>query len=468
MQPKRRILRYTGRMSVEMSSPRRGRLFQRFGARLRLAASFVRVRRFVAFVYARFMDDQGMQLSAGLSYVSLLALVPMIAIALAILAAFPAFDAAREQIRDLVQAVFPPGSPVEVATYYDEFLANASNLTAPGVIGLAVTAVLLLSTIDDVLSRIFRESASRPFALRFLIYWAVLTVGPLLFGASISISSYLFAIADVGPLVEEEGPAEGLLVLSRLIAVGLSTIGFALIFMVVPHRPVRAVHALAGGLAAAILLEILKYGFGMYIANVRGYEVLYGALAAIPLFLLWLYLAWIVVLIGAEVAASIPEWRYASARGAPLRQPGDKLSLALTLLERLQRGAESGRKVTQTGLHRGIPATPTEVDVMIGSLKAHGLIDRGSRGRLLLARDLRTVPLSELLKALSLDPHPTRNWPGETDPIGRRWAEQGEAYAQTPLADLLNPTPEREAGTVQPEAIPGPRVVHSRDGSPPV
>jgi len=147
-----------------------GRRFplKRLGARLRLASKAMRARRFVTFVYGRFIDDQGLQLASGLSYISLLALVPMIAIGLAILAAFPAFDAAREQVRDLVQAIFPPGSPVEVATYYDEFLANASNLTAPGVIGLAVTAVLLLSTIDEVLSKIFREASPRPLALRWL------------------------------------------------------------------------------------------------------------------------------------------------------------------------------------------------------------------------------------------------------------------------------------------------------------
>jgi membrane protein len=429
-------------MAQEPDTRRRRRLL----AQLRLLARHGRVGRFVKFVAVRFWDDQGLQLASGLSYISLLALVPMIAIGLAILAAFPAFDVAREQIRDLVQALFPPGSPIEVATYYDEFLSNASNLTVPGVIGLAFTAVLLLYTIDDVLSRIFREAEPRSIPLRILVYWAILTMGPLLFGASISISSYFFALTQIDPIDPtgfEQGEAvgggpSGLLVLvSRSVAILLSAFGFTLIFFMVPHRPVRILHAFVGGLTAAMLLEVLKWGFGIYIELVRGYEVLYGALAAVPLFLLWLYLVWTVVLIGAETAASMPEWRYASATGPALRQPGDKLALALAVLERLKRSAEQGTRLTQMRLHRGLPATPTEIDLLLMQLRRAGLVDRTGRGRIVLARDLAHVTLHQLLTALKLEPHATRSWPGAADSATRGLAHQTESYTARSLADLL-------------------------------
>ncbi len=401
----------------------------------RLQAAALRTGRFVGFVYARFTDDRGLQLASGLSYVSLLALVPMLAIGLAILAAFPAFDEARRQFYELVLSVVPPGSQSRIEPYYTSFIENAADLTGPGVVGLALTAILLLNTIDEALSRIFREATPRPLALRFLIYWAVLTLGPLLFGASISISSYVFALARFELI---EGALGGLLVgLSRLVAVALSTLGFALIFMVVPHRPVRFLHALAGGFAAALLMELLKYVFGLYIANVRGYEVLYGALATIPLFLFWLYLIWIVVIVGAETAAAIPEWRYASARGAPLRHPGDKLGLALALLERLQRVAESGEKLTQVRLHRGLPASPAEVDHLLGRMRRAGLIERAGHGKVLIARDLQHVTLGDLLVALDLDLAPTRDWRGAAGDATRRLSEEAARYARTPLSEVV-------------------------------
>jgi membrane protein len=401
----------------------------------RARAAAWRAWRFLGFVAARFVDDNGLQLASGLSYVSLLALVPMLVIALAILAAFPAFDTARTELHALILSIVPPGSQAQIEPYYEGFIENAAKLTGPGIAGLAVTAVLLLNSIDEVLSRIFRESATRPVVLRVLIYWSVLTMGPLLFGASISVSSYVFALARLDMI--EGGLGGTVVAASRAIAILLSTLGFALIFKLVPHRSVSFWHALVGGLTAAVLMELLKYGFGIYIANVRGYQVLYGAVAAIPLFLLWLYLVWTVVILGAEAAAAIPEWRYASARGAPLRNPGDKLALALAILEKLQRAAEQGDSHAQARLHRGLPTTPAEVDHLVARMRRAGLVDRATHGKVLLARDLNHVSLGDLLAALELDLSPSREWHGAADGGTRRLAEETARYAQTPLSQVI-------------------------------
>ena len=389
---------------------------------------------FVRFVFLRFLADDGLRLAAGLSYTSLLALVPMIAIALAILAAFPAFDAARDQLREAAYAIFPPGSGADTGSYYDEFLDNASKLTAPGVIGLALTAVLLLNNIDAVLSKIFREAEARSAALRFLTYWAMLTLGPLLIGASLSLSSYAYALAQFETV---SGLTGGAVAVSRFVAVVLAALGLGLIYLVVPNRRVATRHALAGGVAAAVLLEVLKYGFGLYIAAFPGYEALYGALAALPIFLLWLYLAWTVVLLGAETAAAIPEWRYSDAPSAVLVHPGEKLALGLAVLERLKTAAEEGRRLSQVRLYRGIPATPAEVDLLISQLKQAGIVERASRSRIVLSRDLRHLSFGDLQEALKIDPNPRRRWPGAAGRAAQRWADHGRDLAVVSVAEVL-------------------------------
>ena len=387
---------------------------------------------FLRFVFQRFLGDDGLRLSAGLSYTSLLALVPLLAIALAILAAFPAFDLAREQLREAAYAVFPPGSGVDVSEYYEEFLGNASRLTGPGVIGLALTAVLLLNNVDVVLSQIFREAQPRSATLRFLIYWAMLTLGPLLIGASLSLSSYVYALVQM-ELVG--GLTGGAIFASRFVAVLLATFGFSVLYLVVPHRRVALRHALAGGLTAALLLELLKYSFGLYVANFPTYEALYGALAAL---LLWLYLAWTVVLLGAETAAAIPEWRYSDSPSAVLMYPGEKLALGLAILERLKAAAEEGRRLSQGRLHRGLPATPAEVDLLISQLRKAGILERAGRSRILLARDLRHLTFGDLQKALKIDQRPQRRWPGAAGRAAQRWADHGSDLAAVSVARVLD------------------------------
>ena len=390
---------------------------------------------FLRFVFQRFLGDDGLRLAAGLSYTSLLALVPLLAIALAILAAFPAFDLAREQLREAAYAVFPPGSGVDVSEYYEEFLENASRLTGPGVIGLALTALLLLNNVDVVLSQIFREAQPRSATLRFLIYWAMLTLGPLLIGASLSLSSYVYALVQM-ELVG--GLTGGAVLVSRFVAVVLATFGFGVLYLVVPHRRVDVRHALAGGFTAAILLELLKYCFGLYVASFPTYEALYGALAALPIFLLWLYLAWTVVLLGAEIAAAIPEWRYSDSPSAVLMYPGEKLALGLAVLERLKAAAEEGRRLSQARLHRGLPATPAEVDLLISQLRKAGILERAGRSRILLARDLGHLSFGDLQKALKIDQRPQRRWPGAAGRAAQRWADHGSDLAAVSVARLLD------------------------------
>lgn len=268
--------------------PRRWeRQWQRFTAWLAYSLDPRRLIRLFSYCFHRFMADGCTRQAAGLSYVSLLSLVPMLTITLAVLAGFEAFDPVKGRLQTLILDTILPQLGANASNMLNDFIDNAGRLTGPGILGLAITAVLLLSNINSAMNAIFHVAEARPLLMRLLVYWALLTLGPLLLGASFSISGYAFAAiqwAGVDRLT-------GLLGLSRLVSILLAACGFALIYMVVPNRSVRFGHAFTGGFVAAILLEVLKFGFGLYLRFVPGYQAIYGALAALPIFLVWMYLS---------------------------------------------------------------------------------------------------------------------------------------------------------------------------------
>ena len=201
----------------------------------------------------------------------------------------------------------------------------------------------------------------------------------------------------------------------------------------VPNRAVRPWHAVAGGLVAALLFEALKRAFGLFLAHFSSYEVIYGALAAIPVFLIWMYLAWTAALFGAEVAAAMPEWHTARARGRAVAGPGARLALALSLLARLVAASRKGVKVREGRLGKGLPATPGEVDVTLRHLRRAGYVARALGGRWVLARDLDGVTIADLAEVLHLGLAPGVDW----EPAAEAAVEELAAAAEAPLRHSL-------------------------------
>jgi len=416
--------------------------------------------RFLYRLWQRFEEDRCPQMAAGLSYASLLALVPLLAIGLALLTAFPAFDAAQGRLKTLIFEALPPEQALDAAEQLDRLLANVAGLTGPGVLALAVTSILLLSNVNSSLNAIWRVQEPRPLALQLLVYWALLTLGPLLLGASLSISGFAF--------VEQLGVFDlldrGTLPFTRLLAVLLAALGFAVFFFVVPNRPVGVGAALLGGAVAAGGFELLKFGFGLFIANFPSYQIVYGAMAALPILLIWIYLVWIVVLLGAEVAAMLPEWRAAYRRGFERAGPFDRLPLALALLWRLQQARGSG-PLRRRALTAELPMPPAEVDLVLDKLRRHGFAVPTAGGRWLLARDLGRASLRDLLRSLDLTLERTRHWPSPvSEVLGRvqlgvgeqldlpldRLLPQGQAAAPADSVARLHAEPPGEA-----DAAPG-------------
>ncbi|CAM4176183.1 virulence factor BrkB family protein [Serratia silvae] len=252
------------------------------------------------------IDEDGLTMLAGhLAYVSLLSLVPLITVVFALFAVFPMFADISVQLKSFIFSNFMPAAGNVLQRYLEQFVANSSKMTAVGICGLIVTALLLISSVDSVLNIIWRSKNKRPIVVSFAIYWMVLTLGPLLVGASMAISSYLLSLnwlaqTGVNSLVDE------VLGIFPLI---LSWVSFWLLYSVVPTVRVPAKDALVGALVAGVLFELGKKGFALYVTMFPSYQLIYGVLAVIPILFLWVYWSWCIVLLGAEITATLSEYR---------------------------------------------------------------------------------------------------------------------------------------------------------------
>jgi membrane protein len=237
-------------------------------------------------------------ISAGhLAYVSLLSLVPFIMVFVTMLSAFPAFAQVRGDLEALVFNNFVPTAGDQVQTYMTEFVSNASGMGAIGISSLVIVALMLISNIDKTLNSIWQSKNERPLIFTFAIYWMVLTLGPLLMGSSVIMSSYLIGLVNYA---EEYTPGVTT-VLLKILPFITSISAFFLIYMLVPNKKMNPKHAVFGALVAAILFEASKKAFALYVTSFPSYQLIYGALAVIPILFVWVYLSWMVVLIGAEV-----------------------------------------------------------------------------------------------------------------------------------------------------------------------
>jgi membrane protein len=272
------------------------------------------------------------------------------------------------------------------------------------VVFVAVTSILTLNTIETVFNTIWRAGEPRGMVLRVLSYWAMLTIGPLLFGASLSLSSYLFTLQHTLSL---SFPGRALIQLAGLLPFLLSVCGFILLFQVVPNFPVHRRNAVIGGIVTAVLFELLKRGFGLYIAKFATYQVVYGALAAVPIFMLWVYLCWMVVLFGAELTASLPEWRAGRGFGKSIATPGRKLGVALALLAAIFNKTRRGEMFRDRHLLAKVPSGSDLLGDVLARLVKGGFVARGEKGQWLLARDLETTTLHDLFDCLDLTLGPT-------------------------------------------------------------
>ena len=267
-----------------------------------LTKNIINIWDFLVFLTQRARNDTILRVSSSLSYTSLIALVPLLSIALAIFSAFPVFADVREQIQEVVLKNFIPAIEDDIKQYLNNFINATAQLTTVGVAGLAITAILLLSTIENSFNFIFKVTKPRHIATKITLYWTVITLGPLLLGAAWSLRGYLYTLQTYVDNVSF--PA-----ITNMLPAFLNFIILVMIYILVPNRKVNILHASIGAITSVMLFWIMRKFFGLMILSNATYKTLYGALAALPIFLVWMYLVWAVVIFGAVVTAAIDEYK---------------------------------------------------------------------------------------------------------------------------------------------------------------
>jgi membrane protein len=352
------------------------------------------------YALCRFQNDRCLALAASLSYTTLLALVPLITLALGILTGFPAFQSVQARIQIFILHNLVPEAGQAVISALTTFVENAAKATGAGVLGLAFTSIMLLATINTAFNQIWRVEKERPILWRFLVYWTIISMGPILFGTALSLSGAIFS--------EIAGEHALRRLLSLLEPFLIELAAFTLLYAVAPNRAVRLRNALLAGLIAALLFELLKVGYAGYLRAFPTYQSIYGALSSIPIFLVWMYLCWAVALLGAELAAALPEWQSANALKDPQRdpRPGERLTLAMVIMNRLLEASRGQGAIAPDALIDGLAAPIGWVDGELQALARTGFIERTQRGDWILARDLDELTVGDLYRGLDLTPSP--------------------------------------------------------------
>ena len=252
---------------------------------------------------ARANEDNLDQAAGSLTFLTLLAIVPFLTLGLALFAAFPVFDDFKNAIGDYLQeSVLPEEAGEMVMTHLADFAANAAQMTAAGIAVLALTAFLLMQRIEKTFNRIWRVPQGRSMGRRLIIHGVALALGPILIGGSLAATTFLVS-ASMGLFPAMAWFDKRVLALFPVV---MTAFAFTLLFWAVPNCKVCWRHALAGGVLAAGAFELMKTLFGLYVVAFPSYQLIYGAFAAIPIFLIWIYLSWVITLVGALVVAALP------------------------------------------------------------------------------------------------------------------------------------------------------------------
>lgn len=351
----------------------------------------------IRLIAVRLAQDRCAETAASLTFTTLLSLVPLITIALTMFSAFPVFEDFSVQIKIyLLNNLMPETAGVIITQYMQQFTDSAARLTTVGIGFLVVTAMLMMLTIDKAFNVIWRVARPRPLAKRLVVYWAVLTIAPLLIGASLSLTSWLVGLS-MG--YAEHIPLFGIGAL-KILPIFFATLAFALLFRLVPNRYVPRSHALIGALVAAVLFETMNRIFGYYISHFPTYELVYGAFASVPIFLMWIYLSWLTILFGAIIAASLSHWRApASQQLSSTTRLLDALRVLQTLVNGFQQGTVSTFPEMSKSLHIGYD----ELEKILEKLAGADMVRKAEGQGWLLMRDANQIRASELLHLFVLD-----------------------------------------------------------------
>lgn len=351
---------------------------------------------FIRYLGHRYGQDQCTRTAAALSYTTLLSLVPFFAVTFSILAAFPVFKELVGQIQDYIFQNFVPASGEVVQTYVQQFVKKASSLTGVGIAFLMLTALMLMATIEGALNMIWRVRTGRRMISSFMVYWSVLTLGPILLAVSLVLTSYLTSL----PFLSEGGETVHT---ARTTLLGLmpflsTMLAMSLLYIVVPNCNVPVRNGLAGAALAALLFEGAKKAFALYVISFPTYSKIYGALASIPLFLVWIYVSWLVVLLGAELTYCLTTFRENEmSRSETEKEPS--FINAFRIIGYLWQAQKKGELLSEEQLAElECDQDIASIDANLHRLEEEKLVHRALEGGWSLSRDISEMTVMDLYR----------------------------------------------------------------------
>jgi membrane protein len=386
--------------------------------------------RFTRMVFTHFIRDGGTQNAAALTYTTLLSLVPLMTVMLALLAILPISDRVTAEINSFLFNNFVPAAGEVVQQHLQTFSSKAGRLSGFGFLFLVVTALMLMGTIEQAFSTIWHITYKRRLLRTVLVYSAILSLGPILMVSSVVATSYLVSLPYISDAAQTFSFA------MVLLPIVVSTLAFAMLYSVLPNQRVSFKNALIGGVIAALLFEGAKRGFALYLTLFPTYELIYGALAAVPIFLVWVYLSWLVTLLGAEVTYCLSiyhdEWQ------SNHHQQQGRLLLAYRVLERLWHAKQQGQSLTPYQLGRDEPGvSDEEIVCLLMRLQDAQLVIKSERKSWVLEGDLEKVSLFDLYQSGTfILPRASDNHEQALAAIFTRVEQSLKALMTIPLAEL--------------------------------
>ncbi len=385
------------------------------------------------FVTRRVEEAQLKQVASSLTLTTILSIVPAIAVIMAAFAAFPLFATYRASLEQfLFSTLLPEQYSVQIMGYIKEFAEKATGLTVFGLIGLAVSALLCIATIDEGLNRTFQVKHLRSWVNRFLLYWALLTLGPIVLALSLAASSYVTGLTILGKITDM------FQWIYLPIQAFLQAVVLALLYKYVPNCRVLWRDAWIGGFATAVVMAIFRWGFGVYVLK-GSYTTIYGAFAAIPVLLMWMYISWLLVLGGAALTASLPMLR--ADRYSDFNKTGNDLLSAFALLKTLYEAKRKNNPVlTDIELAQKIGSYPTAVDrILTKLLKKNFVVRVGEKYSVswaLLADPYRTS-LKGVFEVFAVD---TSNSLLADNDQEKKWIDTGlnDQWLSTPMSEIFD------------------------------
>lgn len=355
----------------------------------RLIYHFYACDRFIRFVVHHFIKDDCTYIASALAFTTILAIVPLMSVGLSVFSTFPIFQNLADPVQNFIFENFVPASGKVVQAHLQQFASQVSKLSIWGIAFLVITALLVMFTIERAMNKIWRVSSSRRGVPAFLIYWAIISLGPVILGLSLVASSYFISMPM---LVAHQPPS----IFFHYAPVLLSLVGFTFLYIVVPNCPVKIHHAFWGALVATILFESAKQAFAYYLIRYNTYELLYGAFAIVPIFFIWVYWVWIITLLGAEISYAFSV-HHQRRDGKSL----DGFSHALLWLHHLWLAQQKGKGLTFNEL---IDASKQpfaiDADEMLNSVIDNELVHATSEGYFMLSRDIGQITLYDLTQLL--------------------------------------------------------------------